>query len=233
MRYMGSKRRIAKYLLTIMLRDRKKRLYVEPFVGGANVIDKVGYGKRIGADINFYLIELLKALQRGWIPPDTLDKKEYLNIKQNKSHYPPELVGFAGIGCSFASKWFAGLFTGKNGRDYVKEVKEDLLRQAPRLKGIDFIHSDYQDLILDTPSLIYCDPPYEGTTSYKDPFNHELFYNWCRGKVKEGHIIYLSEYSAPSDFKLIIEIDHATNFKNLNKTKDGEMRRIERLYKLC
>ena len=38
MKYMGSKNRIAKYILPIILKDRKEgQWYVEPFVGGANM----------------------------------------------------------------------------------------------------------------------------------------------------------------------------------------------------
>ena len=56
MKYMGSKARHAKEILPIILSTRKEdQWYVEPFVGGANVIDKVD-GKRIGADINEPLI---------------------------------------------------------------------------------------------------------------------------------------------------------------------------------
>jgi DNA adenine methylase len=48
MKYMGSKRRIAKEILPIILKDRKpSQWYVEPFCGGANIIDKVD-GKRLG-----------------------------------------------------------------------------------------------------------------------------------------------------------------------------------------
>ena len=65
MKYMGSKNRIAKHILPIILKDRKEnQYYVEPFVGGANIIDKVG-GNRIGADINPYLIEFFKGLQNS------------------------------------------------------------------------------------------------------------------------------------------------------------------------
>ena len=42
MKYMGSKRRIAKYILPIMLEHRApNQWWVEPFVGGGNMIDKV------------------------------------------------------------------------------------------------------------------------------------------------------------------------------------------------
>ena len=39
--------------------------WVEPFVGGANMIDKVD-GKRIGNDSHKHLIALHKALQDGY-----------------------------------------------------------------------------------------------------------------------------------------------------------------------
>ncbi|MCW0484672.1 DNA adenine methylase [Gaoshiqia sediminis] len=65
MKYMGSKNRIAKYILPIILENRtENQLYIEPFVGGANMIDKVT-GERLGTDNNEYLIALLRALQTG------------------------------------------------------------------------------------------------------------------------------------------------------------------------
>lgn len=55
MKYMGSKARHAKELLPIILANRTEgQWYVEPFVGGANMIDKVN-GNRIGADIKSIL----------------------------------------------------------------------------------------------------------------------------------------------------------------------------------
>ena len=63
MKYMGSKNRIAKHILPIMLKDRKEGQYwVEPFVGGANMIDKVE-GNRIGADFNESVIKALKFIR--------------------------------------------------------------------------------------------------------------------------------------------------------------------------
>ena len=60
MKYMGSKNRIAKHILPIMLAEAKRLGYttwVEPFVGGANMIDKVPNSfKRIGIDYNLHTI---------------------------------------------------------------------------------------------------------------------------------------------------------------------------------
>ena len=58
MKYMGSKNRHAKALLPIILKNRRDdQWYVEPFVGGFNMIDKVP-GLRLANDSHYYLIEL-------------------------------------------------------------------------------------------------------------------------------------------------------------------------------
>ena len=60
MKYMGSKARIAKYILPIILKDRKEgQCYVEPFVGGANMIDKVD-GQRILMSIYLRFTQLCR-----------------------------------------------------------------------------------------------------------------------------------------------------------------------------
>lgn len=46
MKYLGSKNKIAKHILPIMLENRDGKTWVEPFVGGANTIDKID-GKRM------------------------------------------------------------------------------------------------------------------------------------------------------------------------------------------
>jgi DNA adenine methylase len=71
--------------------------------------------------------------------------------------------------------------------------------------------------------LIYCDPPYNNTQQYKDKFKSEPFWQWCRDKVKEGHTVFISEYSAPQDFKCIWEKKIINNLNNKNN--------IERLFK--
>lgn len=79
MKYMGSKNRYAKYILPIILEGRTdNQYYVEPFMGGANIIDKVK-GLRIGGEINKYIIEMWVALAKGWIPENNYTKKQYLH----------------------------------------------------------------------------------------------------------------------------------------------------------
>lgn len=128
--YMGSKNRIAKELIPIITKDLKpNQWYCEPFVGGANMIDKIEHPYKLGADNNKYLIALLEA-----------------------------------------------------------------------------------------DSIIYCAPPYNGTTKYKDNFDSDAFWQWCRDKAKEGHTVYVSEYNAPEDFKCIWEKQINSNLGGTSKT---------------
>ncbi len=207
MKYMGSKNRFAKELLPIILKDRlPNQWYYEPMVGGANMIDKVD-GNRFGADINEYLIEMWLALTGGWIPKEHYTKEEYIDIKNNKENYPKHLVGYVGINCSYSGKWFggyAGITETKGGvRDYQKEAFNNVTKQLKNLKDVIFKYSNYKDLTFADNSIIYLDPPYEGTTKYKDDFNHTEFWEWCRIKTKQGHKVFISEYNAPKDFKCV------------------------------
>lgn len=230
MKYMGSKNRIAKHLLPIMLENRNGRTWVEPFVGGANMIDKVD-GDRIGADFNEYVISLFTGIQNGFIPPNEVSEEEYKQARLNRKVTP--LVSFIGFGCSYSGKWFGGYARGNTSkgkpRNYCLESKKNILKQAENLKDVKFIHSSYQELDIPPNSLIYCDPPYEGTTKYKDKFNHAEFWEWCRNKAKEGHQVYISEYNAPKDFKCVWEKE-----VNSSLTKDtGSKKATEKLFVYC
>lgn len=227
MKYMGSKARHAKEIIPIILKDRKPdQWYVEPFVGGANMIDKVG-GNRLGSDSNADLIVLLKAmaLYDYWIPPYKVSEEEYRAAKSCPQGVMRSYIGF---GLSYGGKWFGGYRRDKIGkRDYAFEAYKNYMTQAPRLYGVEFLCSDYRELIIPPNSIIYCDPPYEGTTKYATgAFDHEEFWNWCDEKCVEGHIVFVSEYTAPDGWRCVWE-------KSVNNTltKDtGSKKGVERLF---
>ena len=236
MKYMGSKNRIAKHILPIMLKDRKEgQFWVEPFVGGANMIDKVD-GNRIGADINEYLIKFWKALQFGFVPPEHISKEYYYQIKEDKNT-DKVMTLWAGICCSYGGKWFGGYINDykenrrlKNGRlpNHQTESRNSILKQIPKIIEVTFKNCSYNELDIPDNSIIYCDPPYENTTSYKDSFSHKEFWEWCRNKAKEGHIIFISEYNAPNDFECIMQVE--TNTQLGNGCNTGNQKKIEKLF---
>ena len=229
MKYMGSKARHAKEMLPIILADRKPgQWYVEPFVGGANMIDKVN-GPRIGNDAFSPLIACHQALQQGWLPPEVISEEEYASIKNNQDEYPPELVGYAGFQLSYGAVWFSTYRRDTIGkRNYAIEAYKNVAKQAPKLKGIEFSCGSYLDLNVPDCSIIYCDPPYAGTTKYATGgFDHVQFWEWCETKAIEGHIVFVSEYIAPNSWECVWQ-------KSVNNTlaKDtGSKQGIERLFR--
>ena len=221
MKYLGSKNKIAKYILPIMLEYREDRTWVEPFVGGANTIDKVS-GIKIGNDRNEYVIALLNALKNGWIPPKEVTEEYYNELKQNRDNYPKELVGYFGTQLVFGNIWFGSFRRDNTGkRKYDLEAYNNVIKQQPNLKDIEFVCGDYKEMIIPSNSLIYCDPPYKGSRPYigENKINHTEFWDWCRDKVNEGHIVFVSEYEAPTDFECIWSKEVVVSGNNIHKEK--------------
>ena len=172
MKYLGSKNRIAKHILPIILKDRKEgQWYVEPFCGGCNSLDKVT-GNRIGNDSNEYLIAMFKALGNGWVPPEEVTEDLYGMVKSCPDGYNPWLVGFVGFAMSFGGKWLGGYRRDIKGTKEDPELKRqneltqsrrsfsDIKRQAKDLDGVIFHSGSYDAFPIPSNSIIYCDPPY-------------------------------------------------------------------------
>lgn len=84
---------------------------------------------------------------------------------------------------------------------------------------VGLLSGDYRDLRIPDESIIYCDPPYMGTTGYSDGINHDEFWQWCRERVYDGHKVYISEYQAPDDFICIWEKEIINRLNNKKATE--------------
>lgn len=225
MQYMGGKTRIAKEILPLILADRKKGQYfVEPFCGGCNVTDKVS-GNRIANDSNKYLIATFEGLMSGEKYPEQIDRELYNDVRScfraGSDKYDLGFMGWVGFMASYRGKFFggySGAYMRSNGKyeDRIAESVRSVMRQLPKLQGVEFRTGDYRDLQIPDESIIYCDPPYMGTTGYADGLNHNEFWQWCRERVYDGHKVYISEYQAPDDFIKIWEkpIQNCLNLNN-------------------
>lgn len=216
MKYMGSKARFKKEILSIILNNRtEEQWYIEPFAGGMNVICEVS-GNRLANDKNKHLIEMWKGLvlDRATINeiPKHLYNKARTEYNNNTNiEFDDFMIGWIGWMASANGRFFDGGYSGTSNtkigtvRDYIKEAISNIEKQIPKMKGVHFESKDYSELSIPDNSIIYCDIPYQGTKQYstsKD-FNYEKFWNWCRVKSKEGHTIFISEYNAPSDFECV------------------------------
>lgn len=210
------------------------QIYYEPFVGGANLIDKINCRKRIGNDIHETLIPLLSKIQDGWEPPETITEEEYNEVRNNRQQYPNYYVGLVGFCATFGSKYFGGYARGFKAdkitpRDLPNEAIRNLLAQAPNIKDVVFLNRKYLDIDMSKlkNAVIYCDPPYENTTKYETgSFNYKVFWDWVRAQSK-NNFVFVSGYNAPEDFTCIWEKETTTALK----VKEHE-KRIEKLFVL-
>jgi DNA adenine methylase len=228
MKYMGSKNRLSKHILPIMLKYRTNQTWVEPFVGGGNMIDKVT-GPRIGADIDPYTISSLISIRDfvNELPKNDAEftEADYYQLRDKDSKHK----GYIGYALSFGGQWMAGWRRGlaNNGskRDYVREAYSSAVRQSKLLQGVELVCCSYDNLKIPGNSIIYCDPPYKGTTSYKNKFDSDKFWDWCR-VISNKNIIFISEYNAPPDFKCIYEHEVCSSLT----PNRGAKKAIEKLY---
>lgn len=228
---MGSKNRIAKHLLPIMLSECEKhniKKWVEPFVGGANMIDKVSDTfERIGYDLNDHVIHaLIDIRDNAENLPDSISEYHYKELKELPPSTMSSWIRFA---CSFGGKFNNGYARekGSNEGTFCGYGKRNALKQSPKIQNVQFICDSYENLNFED-CLIYCDPPYQGTTGYKTgSFDHDKFFDWCREQAKRN-IVFVSEYNAPDDFIEVWRGEIKTNFASSRKSATHNA--IEKLF---
>ena len=237
---MGSKSRIAKYIVPIIqqyIDDMNCTTYIEPFVGGANIIDKIKCERKIGSDKNKYLIALLQRVQSGKPLLDEVSKELYDKVRTafnngDTSEFQEWQVGNIGFLASYNGRWFDGGYakTGyektKNGlrlRNYYQEAKNNILEQASDLEDIEFGWCDYKVYNNVSDCVIYVDPPYQGTKQYANAtkFDYDEFWQTMR-EWSKNNVVLVSEQNAPDDFVCIWEQEVSRSIKATDKSKSTE-----------
>lgn len=215
--------------------------YWEPFVGGAWVMALMDDdGPRVASDICMPLIVMYQELQQGWQPPTEVDETMYAAAK--RGDVETHLQAFIGFGCSFAGKWFGGYARSghgddtatacrslerKFGRNYAANAANSCLKTVPSLKSVEFFSCDYRQ-VTPTGQLIYCDPPYAGTTGYAAAGKWDSAAFWdVMGLWVHDNTVIVSEYAAPEPWRCVLEIPTRTDIRNAR----GELEpRVERLF---
>lgn len=234
-KYIGSKNKIAKELIPIIQSYIKESTtaYIEPFVGGCNVIDKISHKLKIGCDNNRYLIALLHHVIQNKPIPEFITKDEYLNVKNNINNFDDWYVGLVGFCATYNSGWFrryGAIAKTKTGlRNYYDESVRNIQKQSNNLKDVKLYTKDFRDVYYITLNncVIYCDIPYNTEYEmYADSFPYEEFYEWAI-KMGKNNVVLISEYNMPEDrFECVWSKRHETSLDN----KDNKKARIEKLF---
>jgi DNA adenine methylase len=206
--YLGGKTLIAKALAAVIADYRRPGQAVwDAFCGGLSVTAALEEdGPVYATDINAALIALYQAVQGGWRPPAVVSRATWEAAKALPDSDP--MKAFCGFGCSFGGKWFGGYaaprYVQKTATTHggvsnpivssLRALARRALDRTIQFSAVDFLAVEPGP----TERLIYCDPPYAGTTGYDGapPFDHDRFRarvaSWARFTD-----VFVSEYDFP------------------------------------
>lgn len=238
--YMGSKAKYANHIVPILQKcidENNITTYIECFCGGCNIIDKIKCENRYAYDRSDTLIALLKTAQDDMSKVLTDRNRELWDKGKAyvKDGIMPKDMSLADIGAMefFASYSNGGFPRGYANntptRNYFKEARNNLEKQAPNLKGIEFKCQNYWDLEPVSNAAIYLDPPYQGTKIYgyanQEKMDYDHYWNWVR-EISKNNYVFCSEQNAPDDFEVIWE-----HKANRTMSTDNNFKTVEKLFK--
>ena len=225
MTYQGSKDRFAKQIVPILNRLRSPgQMYWEPFLGSASIFHHMSE-PRLGTDSMTDLIMLWNELIAGsFCEPAYVSKECYTT--HMSSNVPSAMRAYVGFFWSYSgmfNKGYSPAFFEKSHSFHKMRLR------AAKLQGSTLRSADYRDLG-SRGFLIYADPPYRDTTTYRgiSDFDHNAFYEWCWMKKEAGNTIVISEYSMPIEFKELAEFPSSTSLGVSKRSKS----RPEKLFTL-
>ena len=238
--YMGSKTKYAKYIVPILQKtidEKEISLYIEPFVGGANIIDKIKCRRRIGCDKSDTLIALLSQARDDF--SKVLNKHDRSLWDKGKGYVKdgvkPTDMSLAEIGAieffaSFSARGFPGGYIGNISKRNEFQLRyKNLEEQSLKLKNIEFYCCNYFELTGIKNAVIYCDPPYANTKQYgyasQGQMDYNHFWNWVR-EMSKNNYVFVSEQTAPEDFEIIWEMEAKRTVG-----KDNNFKATEKLFR--
>lgn len=233
MRYLGGKNRQGQRILeAIVERGVGTSTWVEPFMGGANMSVKAAkvFDALVLSDIDTGLVEMFRAGVNGWVPRVRYpSKSEYDELKVSDQADP--FAAFCSFAASYRGKKWGGYGAIGSGRDYYAESRRAFIKDIAILREVNHVISahDYTCLIpsvLSDGAVIYCDPPYAGTTGYSFGWDSRQFWRWADSIANAGFDIFVSEYSAPDGWGSILDVPRKATVDHSSKAKFN----VERLF---
>lgn len=187
--------------------------YIEPFVGGANIIDKVIANKKYGYDTNRYLIALFNYIKAGGELPEEISIEQCIDCKAhykaNDNTYNDWFIGAVAFIADMRGKFFdtksctSGLTEVERYNKHYAEAVEEMLKQAKFISDIDFINAEYASIKANN-SLIYCEVP-EDSKHKKAKFDIANFWNTVSKWNDNNNIVLVRSASAPDEYDIIWE----------------------------
>ena len=231
MAYLGGKYKI-RHQVAEYINGLSPRVYLEAFCGYAWPGERVRAKQRYFSDMNQDLILMWQALQNGWVPPAVVSEDEYTALKNETT--PSAMRGFVGTACSIFGVWFGTYARDpKKHTNYAAIGSRQFLRRIPCFNGAKFTFRDYRTAMDSVDAdVIYCDPPYENTSTYAavESFDSAAFWEEVRRRSDGKRRILVSEYSAPADFTVVMTAYSRMGLRTKSAAGLTNELRTERLY---
>jgi len=97
------------------------------------------------------------------------------------------------------------------------------LEHLQQLQQLEFSSRSYSGVEILPNSVVYCDPPYKGTTGYLGEFDHKVFWDWV---MDQAEPVFVSEYQAPPMAKVIMALNHKKKLSHKGCSTDS----VEKLF---
>lgn len=210
MAYIGGKAKGAGHIIDVLNKPKFNNMpYIEPFVGMAHILRRVVNKKSYKAyDANALVVSLLKGVQNKKLKYPSISRREWIKLKYKRGDNSFKRA-VAAYTYSFNGIPFSGYvvrskcerkehYPGERKRYYNRLRKNEVFMKTK------FYKKDYTKLKPGKGNLIYCDPPYAGTTGYIPDFETKEFWKVVR-KWSKHNAVFVSEYNAPKDFVLVAQ----------------------------
>ena len=227
--YMGGKARLAKQLVeAIALEVGSVDCWVEPFVGGGSVA--AAAADRFGCDLVLSDIDphaaVLwdRATGFDWLDGAVFSEDDWHRLRD--ANEVDKMTAIAAFGASFGGiKWrcFARPDLRKRQSCEFARAARSWRRKFDAMSSAGLVTSEclpYWHVLPPEGSVVYCDPPYAGTTGYSSGgFDHDRFYAWCEAQTVP---VFVSEFTAPDHWRVVFEKEQARSIRSNDGSKMPE-----------
>ena len=199
MRYLGGKSRLGGRIVGAILNDlgvKRLSLAVDLCSGAGGVTHRLAdvADKVVAVEAHPGLVALHKAVQNGWVPPEHVSEEEYK--ASFAVDWSDPLATFMGFGCAFGGDWRHGYAKDAKNANYARQSSNALRRDARA--NAEHVNADALTAAIDAAvEVVYCDPPYEGTSPYNAVAAAPAGSWWRRlaDLASPERACYLSEYA--------------------------------------
>ena len=99
------------------------------------------------------------------------------------------------------------------------------LDKMDQLQKIEFLTLDYRSLEIGPEDVVYCDPPYVGTSKDYGGFDYKAFENWYLHECPAKEI-YISEYTQLPHTEVAFNLGKKIRFSGKGKRRDELLLRV-------